>query len=724
MEPEAHNKTVEVWGGVECSVVRVNDRIHDQLEKTGFGKRPDDLKLFSDLGIRTLRYPLIWEKYEADPQMFLRLHDSMLRKAQIMGITPIAGLLHHGSGPAITNPYENDFPDLLAEYAFSISRRYPWLKFYTPVNEPLTTARFSGLYGFWYPHRRDIHSFHRIFINEMKGIVLSMKAIRSNNPRAELIQTEDLAKIHSTKLLTYQAEYENQRSWLTFDFLTGKFTPEHPLWEFFISSGIKEKELEFFQTNVIKPEVCGFNYYISSERYLDHNLNSYPAKLHGGNGRHRYADIEAVRISEIKVNPYELLKKAWERYHLSLALTEVHLGCTREEQLRWFTEIWNTANKIKNENIPFKAVTAWSLLGCYNWSSLMQYDDNNYESGAFDIRSGKPRPTALAAHIRNTISGDDSANNLLNTPGWWRRDIRIKYGSGKLTKDKPDFLNNTAPLIIFGMGSLGNAFAKVCHTRGLKHEVVFTDQLAVLTRQSLEDIILNRKPWSVINATGFADIDKAEQTPDECFRVNTLIPSMLAGICKTHAIKLVTFSSDQVFNGKKRNPYIESDQTGPLNVYGESKRKAEDTILKLYPETLIIRSSIMFDPWNPKDVLRQLLSHGHNKARKRYFPTDIIISPAYIADVVNSTLDLLIDNESGIWHLSNADEISFFRFITMAFDMAGISDKYITGLPYAKMKYRAQRPQYSVLCDSRGLSLARLSNALKNYLDELTLIAK
>ncbi|WP_222841346.1 hypothetical protein [Hymenobacter sp. BT188] len=73
-----------------------------------------------------------------------------------------------------------------------------WIKHYTPVNEPLTTARFRGLYGIWYPHAFDDHTFVRIQLNYIRGVRDAMKTIREVNPEAQLIQTEDLGKTHCT----------------------------------------------------------------------------------------------------------------------------------------------------------------------------------------------------------------------------------------------------------------------------------------------------------------------------------------------------------------------------------------------------------------------------------------------------------------------------------------------------------------------------------------------
>ncbi|NJK97113.1 MAG: sugar nucleotide-binding protein [Bacteroidales bacterium] len=124
---------------------------------------------------------------------------------------------------------------------------------------------------------------------------------------------------------------------------------------------------------------------------------------------------------------------------------------------------------------------------------------------------------------------------------------------------------------------------------------------------------------------------------------------------------MLTFSTDQVFNGKKKEPYVEQDPTAPLNKYGESKKKAEELVLQINSNALIIRSSYFFNPWNPNDFINTLLKI-HDNRKEIYFASDIIISPTYIPDFVNMALDLLIDNESGIWHLSGPDEMSHFSF--------------------------------------------------------------
>ena len=209
MDNKTVNKIPEVWGGIECTINRVGDQFKDQLDYSGHYNRIGDLEIIGQLGIKAIRYPVLWEKHQPQKNQNINWNwtDGQLEYLCYAGMSPIAGLLHHGSGPMFTNLLDPEFPHLLASYAYEVASRYPWFESYTPVNEPLTTSRFSGLYGLWYPHHHSERSFYKMLINQLKGTVLAMEAIRSVNPAAKLVQTEDLGKTHSTPALAYQAQF-------------------------------------------------------------------------------------------------------------------------------------------------------------------------------------------------------------------------------------------------------------------------------------------------------------------------------------------------------------------------------------------------------------------------------------------------------------------------------------------------------------------------------------
>jgi dTDP-4-dehydrorhamnose reductase len=265
-------KKPEIWGGLECSFNRVKNLYMDQLLYCGhYWRTVEDIDRIAALGIKAMRYPIIWERLLPSPQHTVDWSsaETALEALRKNKINPIAGLVHHGSGPDYAGILDAEFPSGLSKFAKEVAMKFPWIECYTPVNEPLTTARFCGLYGLWFPHRRSDRAFVLALLNELKAIVLSMREIRKINPAARLLQTEDLAKIYSTPHLSYQARFENYRRWLTFDFLCGKMNPEHPLWDYFLQSGATESALYFFTENPCPPDVLGLDYYATSERSLD-----------------------------------------------------------------------------------------------------------------------------------------------------------------------------------------------------------------------------------------------------------------------------------------------------------------------------------------------------------------------------------------------------------------------------------------------------------------------
>src|SRR5690606_12509258 len=99
-----------------------------------------------------------------------------------------------------------------------------------------------------------------------------------------------------------------------------------PLRRYSVDHGLTEQELQFFIDHAMPPDILGFNYYVTSERYLDEHIEQYPIHTHGGNGRQVYADVEAVRTAETTMDGLtSLLREAWNRFHLPLAVTEAHL---------------------------------------------------------------------------------------------------------------------------------------------------------------------------------------------------------------------------------------------------------------------------------------------------------------------------------------------------------------------------------------------------------------
>jgi len=420
---------LELWGGVECTVVRVGSGWRDQVVETGHADRPGDLELVAGAGIRTLRYPVLWERVSPDQpdQADWGWHDARLRRIRELGMSPIVGLVHHGGGPSYTDLLDPGFAVGLAAHAAQAAARFPWVTAWTPVNEPLTTARFCGLYGHWHPFHQDEASTLRMLVTQCRGILLSMRAIRAVIPEARLVQTEDIGRVFSTPDLAGQAEYENGRRWLSLDLLCGDVDRSHPWWDRLIETGVAPNELDEFRGRDAAPDLIGVNHYVTSDRFLDHRIGLYPPGLCGGNLHSRYADTEAARMDlpSDATGWAARLTEVWARYRRPLAITEVHLGDQPYEQVRWLMEAWAAAMSLRRAGVDLRAVTVWAMFGLTDWDSMLRDRRGHYEPGAWDARDDPPRPTLLAEAAAALARHGTFAHPCLDTPGWWRRDDRF-----------------------------------------------------------------------------------------------------------------------------------------------------------------------------------------------------------------------------------------------------------------------------------------------------------
>jgi dTDP-4-dehydrorhamnose reductase len=704
------DQPLELWGGIECTVARIGDDFRDQSRETGHGDRIEDLDRIASLGIKTLRYPVLWETISRNTpdEADFSWHDERLERLRALGIRAIAGLCHHGSGPRYTNMLDPDWPNLLARHAANVAERYPHLELYTPVNEPLTTARFSGLYGHWYPHGTSYGAFLRCLIAECKATVLAMRAIRRFRPDAQLVQTDDMGKTFSTAMLAYQAEHENQRRWLTFDLLCGMVDRTHPWWKLFRDHGISESDLELFLDAEAAPDIIGINHYLTSERYLDQRLARYPEHLWGGNGRHRYADAEAVRmpLPQEDLGPAARLRETWERYKRPVAVTEAHHGCTRDEQLRWLAEVWKAAEAVRSEGADIRAVTVWTLFGTVDWNTLLTNRNGCYEPGPYDVRGSEPRVTALARAAEALATTGTYDHPVLDRAGWWKRDIRF-YRPPARNSTACRLVGSPRQLLVTGAtGTLGRAFSRLCDCRGLDHSLVSRKEMDIADRESVAAALACHKPWAVINTAGYVRVADAEREPEACFRENAVGAEVLASACADLGIPLVTFSSDLVFDGRRGSPYSESDAVNPTCVYGASKAEAERRVLAAHNGALVVRASAFFGPWDRYnfvwDVLNTLASGSVVEAGVD------LVSPTYVPDLVHEVLNLLVDGATGLWHLTNPGELSWRDFAARVARLGGFDETLVTEAD--------DRPALNTaLTSERGVLLPPLESAIDRF---------
>ena len=610
--------TLELWGGYECTVNRVGDAWYDQTPRSGHEHRLDDLALFASLGMTSLRYPALWERISpqrADQRDF-RWTDERLPELARLGVNPILTLCHHGSGPAYTSLVHESFAPGLAAHAAAVAQRYPWVRDWTPVNEPLTTARFSALYGFWYPHTTDERMFWVALLNEIDATRLAMREIRKVNPQARLVQTDDLGYCHATPPLQDAADFQNQRRWMGWDLLCGKVVPGHALWDRLCDQGL-EARLRVIADDPCPPDIIGVNHYLSSERFMDHRVEKHWARSMADRnvGRHNgvpLVDVDAVRhVRPGVVGLPALLRQAWERYGIPVAVTECHNGATREEQVRWFVEVWRGAQQLRDEGVDLRAVTAWSLLGSFDWNRMVTRFVGHYEPGVFDVRSGTPRPTRLAAVLRDLAAGREPRAPGLEIPGWWQRPSRYLDApppSGPCFERRPDEAGEAAPLLlVLDDGPLSHLAVRACEVRALPY---------VRCGDDLRGAIAQVKPWAVFDARDREGLAGPKRRGPACPHGAR---TSVARVCAEAGVPCGLFTS----------------AFGPgLAAEGLS-----------LPGVLVARTGPVYTPWDRDARAVRMLEALESGAR---LPVDgAPWHEVYGPDLVDGMLDLLQDGASG-----------------------------------------------------------------------------
>ena len=432
----------QVWAGVECSFLQVGDRTVDQLTSTGHRFRPADIDLLASLKPAAVRYPVIWGWPNGRQETDWEWAADRLERLRRHNIRPIIGLLHHGYGPAGRSAADPDFVEAFAAYAGKVARHFPWIESYLPINEPLTTSRFGGLYGWWPPHAQSRQAFAVLIVQQCLAIRAAIRAIRAVRPGAKLYVNEDGGKTYGTEAMRDQIAWNNDRRWLTFDLLTGRVGREHPLHSYLYGVRAVRRGLDSLRDDPEAPDVLGLDYYVTSDRWLDHRTELYPVAVHGGNRHRPYADVELARMDGAPIAGFSrCLRETWDRYRSPIALMEVDLAGSDADKLAWWTEAWTAACTVAKSGVPVAGVTAWSVFGAYDWATVLRRADGAYEPGAFDVRADPPQPTQIGAHIAATsLSAPD---DVFQTAGWWRRRERVLYRrprigrSGKGVAEEP-----------------------------------------------------------------------------------------------------------------------------------------------------------------------------------------------------------------------------------------------------------------------------------------------
>jgi len=235
----------------------------------------------------------------------------------------------------------------------------------------------------------------------------------------------------------------------------------------------------------------------------------------------------------------------------------------------------------------------------------------------------------------------------------------------------------------------------------------------------VQNVVQETNPEWIVLAAAYTDVDGCEGNPDLAFAVNRDGAVNVAVAAKKVGARLVFLSSDYVFDGTKTTPYEIDDARNPHSVYGRTKAEAEIKLLALMPECCIARTSWLFGIGGkcfPDTILKLAASRP---------ALDVVNDqrgcPTYSIDLARAIVQLCRRDASGIVHVTNAGDCSWFEFAQEIVSGAGLAT-VVRPVSSQQMARPAPRPSYSVLSATRlralGIEMPSWRNALRRYLEE------
>jgi beta-glucosidase/6-phospho-beta-glucosidase/beta-galactosidase len=326
-----------------------------------------DFELVREMGIHYLRYgPPIHKTWLGPGHYDWAFADETFNHLKDLRIVPIADLCHFGVPDWVGNFQNPDFPELFAEYAQAFANRYPWVRFFTPVNEIFIAATFSALYGWWNEQLTSDRDFVTALKHLCKANVLAMHSIVKEQPRALFIQSESSEYFHAEHPnVLYKANVLNERRFLSLDLTYGK-PVNVTMYRYLLANGMTPEEYDWFRDHHMKTRcVMGNDYYITNE-HLVHEDGTWSA------------------AGEI-FGYYVITHQYYERYRLPVMHTETNLNDS-DQAPNWIRKEWANLFRLREDGVPIIGFTWYSLTDQVDWDSALRVDAGNVNPlGLYDL---------------------------------------------------------------------------------------------------------------------------------------------------------------------------------------------------------------------------------------------------------------------------------------------------------------------------------------------------
>ena len=373
--------------GIECSYPTITTRNGqrkrlDEIEKC-FHYRfwREDLALTREIGLSYLRYgPPYYRIHTGADSYDWAFTDEVFAEMRRLKLTPIVDLCHFGVPDWVGNFQNPDWPVLFAGYARRFARRYPWVQFYTPVNEIYVCAKLSALRGFWNEQLHSELGFLTALKHLCKANLLAIRSILEERSDAIFIQSESAEYYHEgspSPDVREVVSFENRRRFLSFDFIYSRPVDE-PVRKYLRENGMTDAEYDWFMRHGLSERiVMGNDFYERNEQMV-----------------RRGGEIEPAGVI---YGWYLLTREYYARYQRPVMHTETNnIGAGAEDAPRWLWIQFLNVRLMRSEGAPVLGFTWFSLTDQMDWDVALS-DERSLVNpvGLYDLQR-RPRPVAAA----------------------------------------------------------------------------------------------------------------------------------------------------------------------------------------------------------------------------------------------------------------------------------------------------------------------------------------
>ena len=379
--------------GIENSYPTIaGGRRIDQMEKCGhYARWEEDFELVRELGLGALRYGPAYYRTHVGPDRYdWSSADEPMERLRTLGVEVIADLCHFGVPDWLGGFQDSAFPVLFAEYARAFARRYPWVRYYTPVNEIFVCASFSALRGWWNECEASDAAFVRAVRNLCMAHELAVEAIVSERPDAVVVQGESVEHFHAAgREARPLADHMNAVRFLSLDLTLGhELAPG--MAGFLNRHGVTSNDLSFFREKRVPGQRwIGLDYYPTCE--------------------HRLASTGRSTTNRKGQGFRTLAAEYYARYRMPL----FHCETNRVSHLAvdWLRRQWEDVQALRAAGIPMTGFTWYSLTDQVDWQHALRVErDDLHPVGLYDLdRRIRPVGEAFRDLVARHAAGEQAA---------------------------------------------------------------------------------------------------------------------------------------------------------------------------------------------------------------------------------------------------------------------------------------------------------------------------